>query len=99
MIAAWMAEYEPALGGGRIDHEIWARTRTRTSSGLHSQRRLQPSSPHVKLIPELADMHTADDAVITTLSHADSAFGLLDNEMTQSIIAAINPRWNMASYA
>jgi len=44
-------------------------------------------------------MHTADDAVITTLSHADSAFGLLDNEMTQSIIAAINPRWNMASYA
>jgi hypothetical protein len=28
-----------------------------------------------------------------------SAFGLLDNEMTQSIIAAVNPRWNMTSYA
>jgi hypothetical protein len=30
---------------------------------------------------------------------AYSAFGLHDNEMTQSIIAAINPRWNMTSYA
>jgi hypothetical protein len=48
---------------------------------------------------ELADLRPIDHAANNEVSAPESAFGLPDNEMTQSIIAAINPRWNMTSYA